>query len=349
MPAPFDLFRQTISEAARLDLSHPVSPARARAARHVPVIISVMKNELSILPDFLAHHRELGAERFVILDNGSTDGSLEYCAAQGDVELHLVERPFHWPQKQGWITRVIAEHGFDRWYIYLDGDERLTFDGAPGRGLGDLADWAQGQGLRRVRGMLIDMYAPGPLLQFDWDGRAPLAEAFPLFDSDSYQQFRYEMIIARKGGPRPRKLSNGDPGFRPEMTKYPLFRPRPGDVMDNPHHISPEAENFASDCMIGLLHFKFLPGFVAKAKQAIREASYFSGSAEYRAYLEALARDPDLTLDYDGSQRFEGPQSLVAAELIAAIDWADLPARPLCHARRLARRQLLQEAARRHA
>ncbi|WP_208350158.1 glycosyltransferase family 2 protein [Pseudaestuariivita rosea] len=326
-----------------MDLAHPFSPARAKMSIHVPIIISVMKNELSILPDFLRHHRELGAERFIIIDNGSTDGSIPYCAAQADIELHVLRRPFVWPRKQGWISRIIAQTGYDRWYIYLDADEQIVFDGAPERSLGDLAAWADQQGLRRVRGMLLDMYAAGPVLKFSWDGKSPLASAFQFFDSDSYVEDHYQMLISRKGGPRPRKLSASNPKFRPEMTKYPLFKPRQGDIMDNPHYISPPKENFLSGCMIALQHYKFLPGFVAKAEAAIKNKTYFSGSAEYQTYLAALAPEPELTLQYDGTTRYNGPNNLIEAGLIDPIDWSNVRQRPLCMPRRKARLRLIEK------
>ena len=57
--------------------------------------------------------------------------------------------------------------GYDRWYLHVDADERLVFDGAPaagrpGRGLADLVAFAAARGLRRLRGMLVDLYPPGP-------------------------------------------------------------------------------------------------------------------------------------------------------------------------------------------
>ena len=48
---------------------------------------STMRNEIIRLPFFLEHHRALGVDHFLIVDNGSDDGTTEYLAAQPDVSL----------------------------------------------------------------------------------------------------------------------------------------------------------------------------------------------------------------------------------------------------------------------
>lgn len=315
-----DYVQQVIAEAA--DVSLDLQSAATRAADpDTPIVISVIKNELGLLPEFLHHYRSLGIERFVIIDNGSTDGSREFLIAQKDVDCYLVTRRFLWPYKQGWINRVIVEYGYDRWYIFADADEQMVFDQSEHYSFRDLADHAEHLGLRRVRGMLIDTYADGPILEYSQAKGQSLREAFPLFDGDSYKEFRYKEIIARKGGPRPRCFSGGEGKFNPEMSKYPLFRLRPGELFANPHHIYPYGDNFHSDCLIGVLHYKFLPGFVDKINRAIAENTYWDGSSEYKRYLHALKSNPELSFVYEGTRRFQSTQDLVDARLIEPISW----------------------------
>jgi Glycosyl transferase family 2 len=321
VPIP-DYVWDVVREAALVDLRRPAQPARLPADPGLPVLICVMRNEGDRVPEFFTHYRRLGVERFIVVDNGSTDGTQEFCLRQPDCETHIVTRKFQWPQKQGWISRLIAQNGYDRWYLYVDTDEHLVFDGAPDRTVGDLARYADSMGITRVRGMMVDMYADGPLVDYT---RAPgqrLADAFPLFDSDSYQEFRYQQLISRKGGPRKRVLAGTDASFNPEMSKYPLFRPAAGEIMANPHHVFPYPGNFDTPCLAGLLHYKFLPGFAARIKAAVTSGSYWDDSAEYRRYLAALKENPTLALTYPGTRTCRSPADLVAAGLIAAPDWA---------------------------
>ncbi len=314
-----DDLRQTITEAASVDFSVPDVVARAGSSPSSPLLICVVKDELDLLEDFYAHNRALGIDRFLIIDNGSTDGTDEYCAAQADTTLYRVSRPFSWQTKQGWISRVIAEHGMDRWYLSIDVDERPVFAGSEQHGISDLARKADELGLRRVRGCMIDMYSGDPLLESKRDRGQTLIEAFPLFDGDGYVEERTDVMLSCTGGPRKRVFSAYEPGLRPELSKYPLFKPGYGELMANPHHHVPFEENFASDRFIGLLHFKFLPGFVARIQRAVEAGNYWQNSFEYRCYLKAVRENPALTLSYSGSRKYSSSMDLVQAGVIADI------------------------------
>lgn len=334
-------WRRVVQEAAKVDMHRPAVPARLSADPDVPVLVCVLKNEATLLPDFFTHYRLLGVERFVMIDNGSTDGTDEYCAAQPDTDLHRVHRTFSWPEKQGWICRAIAENGLDRWYIYADADELMVFDGAPKRSFADLAALAAARGIRRVRGMLIDMYRDGPILNYIWPAKTSLTGAFPLFDTDGYVEAKFEKIMSRKGGPRRRIMADGKRPFNPELSKYPLFCPRLGDLMCNPHNIEPVGENFKSDCHIGILHYKFLPGFINKVRRAVEERNYWDNSSEYRIYLDALTENPDLSFTYSGSARYTQPSDLIRRKVIAPLNWDDEIGADYGIVQRQARRDLL--------
>jgi hypothetical protein len=312
-----------VREEAALAWITPLTRAAREVDAGTPVLIAVLRDERAVMAEFLTHYRGLGVERFALIDNGSTDGTRALLAAEPDVDLYAVGRPFS--GKQGWVTALVARYGPDRWYLHVDADEHLVFDGAPARGLADVIAFAEAQGLSRVRGMLVDMYAPGPLLAVPPAGGRPLGARFRLFDGTGYEEALCLERISRKGGPRRRKFSQAGDVFDPELTKYPLFRLRPGEVAASPHHLHPYRDNYLSDCFLGLLHYKFGEGFLAKAERAAAEGNYWRGSLEYRRYLEVLARDPGLRLDYPGSRAYADPADLVAAGLLAPIPWAPRP------------------------
>jgi Glycosyl transferase family 2 len=306
-----------VAEAARTAQLAPVKLAAGTSAQEPVLLISVVRDERPILPEFLAHYRRLEVGRFIMIDNGSADGSAEFLAAQPDVDLYSSRQSFRWPRKQAWINRIIARYGYDRWYFYADADEYLVFDGAKERPLAALAAYAERRGLRRVRGMLVDMYGAVPL-----PAPAPpgaLGERFPYFDGDSYSERLILSRISRTGGPRARAFSGAIP-FRPELSKYPLFNIRAGEVFHSPHYLFPYRDNYLSPCFIALLHYKFTDGFIAKAQRAILEASYWQDSLEYRRYLERLASG-GVRLVYPGTREYHGPADLVRAGLIEPIPW----------------------------
>ena len=51
------------------------------------LLLSTMRNERIRLPYFLAYYRRLGIDHFLIVDNGSDDGTREYLADQPDVSV----------------------------------------------------------------------------------------------------------------------------------------------------------------------------------------------------------------------------------------------------------------------
>jgi hypothetical protein len=113
-----------------------------RAAREVdagtPVLIAVLRNESAVMPEFLTHYRGLGVERFALIDNGSTDETRALLAAEPDVDLYAVGRPFS--GKQGWVTEEQAgagglDHRPDLWPLVAG--QVVHDDDVAGSELGD--------------------------------------------------------------------------------------------------------------------------------------------------------------------------------------------------------------------
>ncbi len=312
------LVRQEMAEVTLGVLSRASTPLPPPES---PIAIAVVRDEALLLPDFLRHHRGLGVRRFCFIDNGSADGTQALLAAQPDVDLFECRRPFDWRLKHGWINRAIAGYGHGRWFLHLDADEQLVFDGAERHGIEALTALMDRRGIRRVRGLLVDMYADAPLLEAPDPAGRPLAEAFPFHDREGYRQFRLPGMIAVRGGPRRRVFARAGADFDPELSKLPLFRLAEGELSAHPHRLWPHAGNFASPRVLALLHFKFLPAFAEKMRRAVAEANYWRGSLEYRCYQQVLAKQPDLTLHGPHSACFRGSAGLVEAGVIEALDW----------------------------
>ena len=51
------------------------------------LLVSVVKDEMYFLPEFLTHYRALGVEHFVFLDDASTDGTTDFLTRQPDVSV----------------------------------------------------------------------------------------------------------------------------------------------------------------------------------------------------------------------------------------------------------------------
>lgn len=282
----------------------------------VPLVLCVFRNEAALLTEFLEHYRRLGAIRFVMVDNASNDGGDDMLQREPDVDLWHCAAPFSTPAKQQWINALIGTYGKERWYLVVDADEHVVFDGCDRCPLSDLAMELTEAGLRQTRALMVDMYGPTPLLTEQ--GRdAPLRQRFPLFDPGGYHIRQLDRILSCQGGPRRRVFGALDPRFCPELTKYPLFWPGAAGRMDNPHFNDPPASPEENLCRLGLLHYKFAGFDSSKISSAIQAKSYWNDSFEYRVYADALSLDPGMTLLSATSRAYEGPGSLLKAGLIA--------------------------------
>ncbi len=310
--AAYEEAEPTLVQRSALPLPGPLSP----------LLITVLRDERDALPDFLRHYRAGGIERFIFIDNGSSDGSLDYIARQPDADVFTVTERFDWRRKQGWINRVIDFYGLERWYLCVDADEHVVFDGFGARGFPELAAQLERQGQTRARGFLLDMYSEMPLLACASGDDVRLAEAYPYFDASGYAESRTAHLVSRLGGPRLRAFGGLDPEFKPQLTKHPLFRLREGEFFANPHHVWPCAPNFRTRCVLALMHFKFHGDFALRVARAVEEETYWSASREYKVYLDALARSPEFSLfDPALSRRYSNPQDLIDLGLIESIGW----------------------------
>lgn len=319
-PADVAVVRHFAASEALARLTHAHAPDMNR---DIPIVISVVRNEIARLPDFFDHHRRLGARRFVMIDNASDDGSRDWLARQPDVDLYAVETTFDWRRKHGWITQIIERTEPDRWWLLLDADEHAIFAECETRALSDLTAYLGRRGHRRARGALVDMYATGPIHAMTPEPGRSLGERFPYFDAATYAEHRIPELTARTGGPRRRLTAETNPEALPALTKYPLFRLAPGEIAFNPHAIWPPAPLHDDPCLIGLKHFKFDEGFLAKIAYAIETGVYWNDSAEYKAYVAAVEANPEFNLFFPGSRKYRRSANFVDTGVIAAPEFLD--------------------------
>jgi len=309
------------------------------------------RNERLRLPAFLQHYRTLGAGSFFIVDNGSSDGSTDYLAAQSDVHLFRTANSYREARSGlAWLNALLAEFGVGFWCVTVDIDELLVFPGSERTSLRNLTAHLDRRGHDALVCMLLDMYPRVPLDVSSYAAGEDLIAAAPYFDAGPYQQVTYDecpgfLIV---GGVRERVfhanfrtrgratkmyhalfnrillrtpfvrdtqwIRRRRPPSPPALSKVPLVRWDAGArYLKSVHGIS--ARTIAPETG-ALLHFKLLHDLHAKAIHEAERGEYSRDALEYRRYARTLDRNPQTTFMYEGSVRFEGTSQLVRLGLM---------------------------------
>lgn len=144
-------------------------------------------NELLILPEFLRHYREMGVDRFLLVDDRSTDGSMEFLLDQPDVTLFTpLEGSTYKNDKRYWRAELLDTYCDGQWVVVPDVDEHLVYRNFDdGRDLFDLVRSLEDEGAEALHAVMLDMYCDMPLRDHRFLGGS-LIEQFPLFDGPDF-------------------------------------------------------------------------------------------------------------------------------------------------------------------
>jgi glycosyltransferase involved in cell wall biosynthesis len=273
----------------------------------------VVRDEARRLPSTLDHHRRLGVDRFLVIDNGSIDGTVDYLVSQPDVHLFQTTESFaaandglHW----GNAVRDAFCDG--HWTLSLDADEQFVFPGYEALGLRPLCELLETHGADCVMAMLLDMYNAGDVSEAIHDPARPLIETCDWFDPGPYRLTR--------GGPFPGAWIHGGPRDRlidfkpfqdgsPLLTKVPLVRWRRGMAyLLSTHQMTPAT---LFPVLAVLLHFKFLSDVRARVATAVEGAWHGGAERDFLAYQAHLASNQTFRLHHEGSVRYESSRQLV--------------------------------------
>lgn len=276
------------------------TPARLAQVAAMPVaVVACLRNEMFLLPRFLDHYRALGVTGFLIADNGSDDGTLDYLAAQPDVALFAVDTEYGQSQYGvAWQQALLSSFRGGRWSLVADADE-LLFWTADRRG--DLPGLLAGPafaGADAARVFMLDMYPEGPLAAADFVAADPFTQA-GFVDRDPF------LAVSGARGPfsdapiwtsalRHRLL----PGSRAELfvaQKIALLRYRPWMRLTAGLHFVSGVR--LAQRPLAFAHFKYNAQFHAKAQAEVARGQHFNNAEEYAKYLALVSEGRDVIHD----------------------------------------------------
>lgn len=294
------------------------------------LVFSTLRNEHIRLPYFLDYYRNQGINHFLIVDNDSDDGSLEYLMEQPDVSVWHTRKSYK-KSKYGvdWLNWLQFRYGHNHWCLVVDPDEFFVYPFCDTRPIRALTDWLDASSIKSFSAMLLDMYPRGPITEQPYQAGQDPMEIACWFDAGNYTMSKNPQYgnLWIQGGPRSRVFFPNEPELAPALNKIPLVKwNRRYCYASSTHMLLPRGLNQVYDEWGGekasglLLHAKFLDTFTAKAEEELVRNQHYSASVEYKAYAERLRDAPELWCKW--SEKYINWRQLEILGLMSKGNWA---------------------------
>lgn len=308
---------------------HLSGPSHISLGPNETVLVSLMKNGAYYLEPFLEHYRGVGVRHFLIIDNGSTDGTAERLVAEPDVTVCSNTLPVGTYENllRGQIARQYVSGG---WFLFSDSDELILPARGENRRLSEFADYCNAQGYDGAVCQYLDLVSPHPLeVTKDWAYADSIAafELYSLHEIDSFEYHDQENIHFSWYF-RHNRLSYADikvmfGGIRREvfgenccLTGHRFMRNAPHiDIYSHPHCCNNLA---CADFTFLIKHYKFAGNIVARDLAYIANQTWDHG--EDKARMSALQNSASFVIKGQHMHRFCSTENLIDVGFLACSE-----------------------------
>ena len=277
-------------------------------------MIVVCRNEALRLPFMLDYHFRLGVSRVILIDNSSTDGTLNL--VRSDPRIHVFSSSETYRGPLYWQEPLLRRFAVGRWCLVLDADELFAYPDMDSLPLPGLVRQLEKEGAQALHSVFIEMFSKEPMSTLRYVPGDDFLKTAPFFDANGYEKKHYQHIFSGPGstfvfmGGTRARVFGGEFG----CSKVPLFKYAPNQFLRRGLHTIEGAR--LSSHQAAVLHFKYLQDFHEKvARESVRNV-YWNGAAEYKAYAALLAKNPDFTLWHPDACHYDSWHSLADAGLI---------------------------------
>ncbi|MCJ2087045.1 glycosyltransferase family 2 protein [Methylobacterium sp. E-005] len=274
------------------------------------VVIMVVRNEMRRLEHLIKYHQQIGFEHFIVVDNASTDETVERLAKFQAVSLFKATGSYK-NSRFGidWINYLSSKYCVGKWVLHIDADEYFVYPGADTMGIDTLVSDLKSQNRASMQCLMVDMYSENSTEDnVVLDGENPL-DVCPFFDRNGYY-YEYEPTTNTtwiKGGVRSR-IFFSDTKDGPALNKTPLvFWKSHYAFLKSSHQLWPYHLNGYPEENVwrpggALLHFKFLSDFDFKVAEEIgrkqHTQEYTSYNVARKVKRETKYFDPDVSIPF---------------------------------------------------
>lgn len=268
------------------------------------MVTLLVQNGEHQIESFIEHHLALGARHIVVLDNTSTDRTVELSSRYDEVSVFSATLPY-----SPWQQRIKAWPGFhfsgEGWSLLCDIDERFDYPGSDPFSLPSFLQYLNQNNYSVVQSHMLDLFSLEPASLWPESG-AELEEKCIWYDLEDVQWKPCRRAVHEAfGGIRKTAF-----GISPKLTKYPLLRwsagARPGLKTSHAY-----ATGRPADLTTLLRHYKFDRGFLNQCAHAVKHEHYWNNSMEYKSYLQTMENSPEFTFNPQNPKPGEGIEQLI--------------------------------------
>lgn len=316
--------------AGRIELIH--GPRRVRTGRDELIVLCLVRDGVMWIRSFLEHYFALGVAHVVLLDNGSTDGTVERASAYDRVTVLRTDLPFKYFEVglRRWLTR---EYGTGRWTLAPDADELWDYPYSDRLPVSSFLGYLDARGYRVVTAHALDMFADVPFSALRSSPDDDLKSVYRFYDLTDITTTREVYWITNGQTQSPDVVSTFG-GIRERFfgteclcqTRHALVL-TDGDTAPYEYDGHFTARGPVADITTVLLHYKFVGTVLEQARTNLAMRQHHGGSVNYRGIYEVLTRDPDFSFMTDRARELRSVNELVDAGLLtvssAYREWVD--------------------------
>lgn len=318
----FALRKETVKY--KKNFSHAIRQLKRTENRIIPVgtnevrLFAIFRNESLRLPHFIEYYKQMGVDRFFLVDNNSTDDSKEVISKVENTHIFNTTDTYvnHWY----WMEHLLETYGKNHWCVVVDIDELFSFPQAENLSIRDLVNYLEMEETSAIRTFLLDMYPQYQIDLTDYKGGNPL-NYIPFFDS-SYNQSFFRFLdrqnfkdfttIIFTGGMRERVFSKINPPHI--LSKIPLFKNIDGSYLVQGMHAINGAK--MSDIQGVVFHTKFLSDFIDEVKEEVKRGEHYGGAFYYKHFENEISKNPEIGFFHEGSTKYVDSRQLIGLGLM---------------------------------
>lgn len=284
-------------------------------------LISVLRDEELLLPYFIDYYKNIGIDQFILIENNSTDRSVEYIKSRKDCNIILFSTQSSYKENlfgTKWVNYILDMYCKNKWCIVVDIDELIKIEYE--NNLINFVNKLEKYNYNLVYCLLLDMYPK--CINNEYLKGSNFLEHSNYYDKYIEENIEIEYLhnksLLIKGGVRKRLFN-----LNCSISKIPIFKytfynfnidigchlfkcKKCGELWKKPDKHFNNSEFRISPKLELLLHFKFIkPDLKNFFQKRINLNQDWNNSNEYKNYIKNFNEnfyDPKCSIKYTNKQ-----------------------------------------------